>query len=75
MSRKLDGMSVMREELHHLVDRLPEEKIAPLLRLVQDQLDEQQTVRDLPFIGMLEAEPDFAERAEEILRAEDNRPL
>ncbi|MED7928163.1 hypothetical protein SMD20_28160 [Nonomuraea sp. LP-02] len=68
-------MSVMREELHHLVDRLPEEKIAPLLRLVQDQLDEQQTVRDLPFIGMLEAEPDFAERAEEILRAEDNHPL
>lgn len=26
-------MSVMREELHHLVDRLPEEKVAPLLRL------------------------------------------
>lgn len=64
MSRRLDGM-----------DRLPEEKVAPLLRLVRDQLDEQQAVRDLPFIGMLEAEPDFAERAEEILRAEDNHPL
>lgn len=75
MSRRLDGMSVMRDELHHLVDRLPEEKVAPLLRLVRDQLDEQQAVRDLPFIGMLEAEPDFAERAEEILRAEDNHPL
>ncbi|MGW4406059.1 hypothetical protein ACWEJ6_18655 [Nonomuraea sp. NPDC004702] len=57
------------------MDRLPEEKVAPLLRLVRDQLDEQQAVRDLPFIGMLEAEPDFAERAEEILRAEDNHPL
>ncbi|MEU1389029.1 MULTISPECIES: hypothetical protein [unclassified Nonomuraea] len=68
-------MSVMRDELHHLVDRLPEEKVAPLLRLVRDQLDEQQAVRDLPFIGMLEAEPDVAERAEEILRAEDNHPL
>lgn len=62
----------MREELHHLVDRLPEEKVARLLRLVRDQLEEPQTVRDLPFIGMLEAEPDFAERAEEILRSEDN---
>ncbi|MEU4515775.1 hypothetical protein AB0G05_40310 [Nonomuraea wenchangensis] len=68
-------MSVMREELHHLVDRLPEEKVAPLLRLVRDQLDESQTVRDLPFIGMLDAEPDFAERAEEILGSEDNHSL
>ncbi|MFI7424595.1 hypothetical protein [Nonomuraea sp. NPDC049684] len=68
-------MSAMRDELHHLVDRLPEDEVAPLLRLVRDQLDEQQAVRDLPFIGMLEAEPDFAERAEEILRAEDNPPL
>ncbi|MGW0808428.1 hypothetical protein [Nonomuraea sp. NPDC002799] len=68
-------MSVMREELHHLVDQLPEEKVAPLLRLVRDQLDEPKTIRDLPFIGMLAAEPDFAERAEEILRSEDNHSL
>ncbi|ETK34352.1 hypothetical protein MPTA5024_19825 [Microbispora sp. ATCC PTA-5024] len=65
----------MRDELHHLVDRLPEEKVGPLLRLVRDQLDEQPVVRDLPFIGLLEAEPDFAERSEEILRAEDDHPL
>jgi hypothetical protein len=65
----------MREELRQLVDRLPEEKVAPLLRLVRDQLDEPQVIRDLPFIGMLEAEPDFAERAEEILRSEDNHTL
>lgn len=65
----------MREELHHLVDQLPEEKVAPLLRLVRDQLDEQPQVRDLPFIGMLEAEADFAERSEEILRVEDNHSL
>ncbi|GAA4104363.1 hypothetical protein GCM10022248_92760 [Nonomuraea soli] len=62
----------MREELHHLVDRLPEEKVGPLLRLVREQLAEPLIVRDLPFIGTLEAEPDFAERAEEILRSEDN---
>lgn len=67
-------MSVMREELHHLVDRLPEEKMAPLL-FVRDQLEEQPVARDLPFIGMLDAEPDFAERSEEILRSEDNRSL
>ncbi|MBD3135538.1 PH domain-containing protein [Microbispora bryophytorum] len=65
-------MSVMREELDHLVDRLPEEKVAPLLRLIRDQLEEAPVVRSLPFIGLLEAEPDFAERSEEILRAEDN---
>ncbi|MEV6863088.1 hypothetical protein AB0M44_19060 [Streptosporangium subroseum] len=58
-------MSVMREELHHLVGRLSEEKVAPLLRLVRDQFDEQPIVRDLPFIGTFEAEPDFAERSEE----------
>ncbi|MER7207974.1 hypothetical protein [Streptosporangium sp. NPDC000239] len=68
-------MSVMREELHHLVDCLPEEKVAPLLRLVRDQFDERPVIRDLPFIGMLEAEPDFAERSEEILRSEDNHSL
>ncbi|GGP12557.1 hypothetical protein LDL08_19060 [Nonomuraea glycinis] len=68
-------MSVMREELHHLVDQLPEEKVAPLLRLVKDQLDEPPAVRNLPFIGMLAAEPDFAERAEEILQSEDNHSV
>ncbi|MFI6812312.1 hypothetical protein ACIBG7_07885 [Nonomuraea sp. NPDC050328] len=68
-------MSMMREELHHLVDPLPEEKVAPLLRLVRDQLDGPPAVRELPFIGMLEAEPGFAERAEEILRSEDDHAL
>ncbi|MGH3273084.1 MAG: hypothetical protein ACRDNZ_02005 [Streptosporangiaceae bacterium] len=28
-------MSVMRDELHHLVDLLPEEKLAPALALVR----------------------------------------
>ena len=29
------GMSAMREELHHLVDPLPEERLAPVLQLIR----------------------------------------
>jgi hypothetical protein len=29
------GMSAMREELHHLVDQLPEERLAPVLQLIR----------------------------------------
>lgn len=28
-------MSAMREELHHLVDELPEERLAPVLQLIR----------------------------------------
>jgi hypothetical protein len=28
-------MSAMREELHHLVEELPEERLAPVLRLIR----------------------------------------
>jgi hypothetical protein len=28
-------MSAMREELHHLVDQLPEERLAPVLQLIR----------------------------------------
>lgn len=28
-------MSAMREELHHLVDQLPEERLAPVLELIR----------------------------------------
>jgi hypothetical protein len=31
-------MSVMREELHHLIDQLPEEQVAPILALVRESL-------------------------------------
>jgi hypothetical protein len=30
-----EHMSVMREELHHLVDQLPEERLAPVLQLIR----------------------------------------
>ena len=29
-------MSVMRDELHHLVDQLPEERLAPVLELIRN---------------------------------------
>ena len=31
-------MNVMREELHHLIDQLPEEQVAPILALVRESL-------------------------------------
>ena len=67
-------MSVMREELHHLVDQLPEAELRPALELIRGRVAEQGSQgRDLPFFASFEAEPDPAERAEEILSAELGR--
>lgn len=67
-------MSAMRDELHHLVDQLPEAELRPALELIRDRVDEHDGPgRDLPFFASFEAEPDFAERSEEILRAEFGR--
>ncbi|MBP2706931.1 hypothetical protein JOL79_24395 [Microbispora sp. RL4-1S] len=67
-------MSVMREELHYLVDQLPESELRPALELIRGRLDEPAPVeRDLPFFASFEAEPDLAERHEEILRSEMGR--
>jgi hypothetical protein len=65
-------MSAMRDELHHLVDELPESQVGPVLDLVRDHVAEGQPGRRrrLSFAGMLHAEPDLAARSEEILRAE-----
>jgi hypothetical protein len=66
-----DGMSAMREELHHLVDELPEAQVGPVLDLVRDHVGDKDSGkrRRLSFAGMLDAEPDLAARSEEILRA------
>jgi hypothetical protein len=64
-------MSAMREELHHLVDELPEGQVGLVLGLVRDHVGDKDPGkrRRLSFAGMLHAEPDLAARSEEILRA------
>jgi len=67
-------MSAMRDELHHLVDQLPEAELQPALELIRGKVTEHDGQgRDLPFFASFEAEPDLAERAEEILSAELGR--
>jgi hypothetical protein len=34
-------MSVMRDELHHLVDQLPEDRVAPVLAVVRENISPQ----------------------------------
>lgn len=64
----------MREELHHLVDELPEAELRPALELIRGRIaDHDGQGRDLPFFASFEAEPDLAERAEEILSSELDR--
>ncbi len=72
------SMSVMREELHHLIDRLPEEQVAPILVLVRESLptgEDGEQSWPLPwFVGTLETDKgDVAARSQEILRAEMGR--
>jgi hypothetical protein len=62
-------MSAMREELHHLVDELPEAEVRPVLELIRDRADAARGVRGLPFFASFESDPDLAKRSQEILRA------
>jgi hypothetical protein len=62
-------MSAMREELHHLVDELPEEEVRPVLELIRGRADASHGARDLPFFASFESDPDLAERSEEIVDA------
>lgn len=67
-------MSTMRDELHHLVDELPEAEFRPSLELIRGRVEEQsEQGRELPFFASFAAEPDLAERAEETLSAELGR--
>ncbi len=67
-------MSAMRDELHHLVDQLPEAELRPALELIRGRVEERDGPgRELPFFASFEAEPDLAERSEDILRAELGR--
>jgi len=66
-------MSAMREELHRLVDELPEAEVRPVLELIRSRADAAHGVRDLPFFASFEFDPDLAEKSEEILRSELGR--
>jgi len=65
-----------RDELHRLVDVLPDEQVARTLEFIRASLQEQSIgVSDAPtprrklsFAGLISAEPDLAKRCEEILR-------
>ena len=47
-------MSAMRDELHHLVDQLPEAELRPALELIRGRVDENAGAgRDLPFFGLV----------------------
>jgi hypothetical protein len=60
----------LREELHHLVDELPESEVRPVLELIRGRADAARGVRDLPFFASFESDPDLADSSEAILRAE-----
>jgi hypothetical protein len=64
----------MREELHQLMDQLPEDVIQPALELIRGRVAQHGGQgRDLPFFASFAAESDLADRAEEILSAELRR--
>lgn len=64
----------MREELHHLVDLLPEAGLRPALELIRAHAaGDHGPETGLPFFASSEADPDMAERAEEILASELGR--
>ena len=68
-------MTATRDELHHLVDQLDDDTVPGAAELLRDLAARQGRPRRRPsWFGALSAGPDFAERSEEILRAELGRP-
>jgi hypothetical protein len=64
----------MREELHHLVELLPEAGLRPAPGVIRAHAaGEHGPGRDLPFFASSEAGPDLAGRVEEILAPEAGR--
>lgn len=69
LSRRLGPVTV-KEQLRSLVDDLDDGQALALLR---ERYPQSGHVRHLPVVGTLQAEPDCAERADEILRDEIHR--
>jgi hypothetical protein len=67
-------VTVTREELHHLVDQLDEDKVPGAAVLLRQLAALGDGSRSRPsWFGALHAGPDFAERSEDILRDELGR--
>lgn len=62
--------SPQRRELLRLVEALPEEKLPSVLETLRHEVEEGLPPRLASLVGVMEAEPDFAARAKEILRTE-----
>jgi hypothetical protein len=63
-------MSAAREELHHLVDELDEDKVPGAVALLRELAARRDKPRTRPsWTGTLRAGPDSAERSEDILHA------
>jgi hypothetical protein len=68
-------MSAAREELHHLVDELDEDKVPGAVALLRELAGRRDKPRSRPsWAGTLRAGPGFAKRSEDILRSELGRP-
>lgn len=70
-------MSSLREELHQLIDRLPESQVAPILAIVRESTPTEDDGDEWPlpdFVGALSSgKGDLAARSSEILREEMGR--
>lgn len=67
-------MSTLRDELHNLIDRLPEDQVAPILAIVRESTPAEDGGEEWPlpdFVGTLSSgKGDLAARSSEILRTE-----
>lgn len=74
-----DDMTITRDEVHRLIDAVPEGQISAVGELVRAAIEESRTppdtatppVRVFASAGTLSADHDLAERVEQVLRAED----
>ncbi len=70
-------VSTLRDELHSLIDRLPESRVAPILALVRESAPAEGGGDEWPlpdFVGALSSgKGDLAARSAEVLRAELGR--
>lgn len=68
------GNVTVKEQLRSLVDGLDDHQAAEVIELIRERYPREAAKRRrLPFVATLHAEPDFAERSEEILRNELGR--